>query len=119
MPLGGHDDTQETADWAYTRLASEAPLYRDEFSIYLVQVDSETDAGRELLVDPIDFFRRNIPEMGLGEETDVRAMVLRVNAEISANPKHRSEVWLTIPGSTNAIGLQYKYDRDMVNPEQS
>jgi hypothetical protein len=46
-------------------------------------------------------------------------MVLRVNAEISANPKHRTEVWITYPGSTNAIGIQYKYDRDMVNPEQS
>jgi hypothetical protein len=104
--------------FAYTELkpAGQA-LYPDDFSIFLVQVKSETDAGRELHNDPLDFFRRNIPEL-LGGEKDVRATVFRVNAERSANPKHRSEVWITYPGnSKTAVGIQYKYDRDMITGE--
>jgi hypothetical protein len=36
-------------------------------------------------------------------------MLLRVNAEIPANPVHRSEVWMVYPGTTTAVGVQYKY----------
>src|SRR5262245_26599551 len=104
-----------STDFAYTELKPTGPaLYPDEVSIFLVQVKSETDAGHELLNDPLDFFRRNIPEL-LGDEDDVRAMVLRVNAERSANPHHRSEVWIAYPGgSKTAVGLQFKYSRDML-----
>ena len=118
-------------DFAYIELTPKGPpgtdgprgrLYQDEFSIFLVQVVSESEAGRALLVDPIPFLRENIEELRdrLAEEADVRASVFRVNAEISANPKHRSELWVAYEGSTNAIGLQYKYDRDMTKQaEQS
>lgn len=107
----------ENNDFAYTELTPvRRPLYRDDFRMFLVQVKSETEAGRELHNDPIDFFRRNIPELVEGED-DVKAMVLRVNAERSANPKHRSEVWLSYPsGSKTVVGIQYKYDRDMLAP---
>ena len=44
-------------------------------------------------------------------EEDVRAMVLRVNAEVPANPKHRSYVFAAYPGSMTLIGLQFKYDQ--------
>jgi hypothetical protein len=73
-----------------------------------VQVKSETDSGKSLHNDPIDFLRKQIPEMQLPDE-DVRAMVLRVNAERSANPRHRSELWMVYPGSTTAVGVQYKH----------
>jgi hypothetical protein len=110
---GGYDE----ADFAYTELKpAGAALYPDDFKIFLVQVKSETDAGHELHNDPIDFLRRNVPELLEGEE-DVRATVLRVNAERSANPHHRSELWVSFPGgSKTAVGLQYKYDRDMIAP---
>jgi len=91
------------------------PLYADEFSVFLVQIKSDTDRGQDLLVDPIRFFEENVPEMGLTKGADTRAMVLRINAEVSANPLHRSEVWITYPGSTNAIGLQFKYEKDMLS----
>ena len=46
-------------------------------------------------------------------------MVLRANAERSANPRHRSEVWTVIPdNSKTAVGVQYKYDRDMVKGDE-
>ncbi len=117
-------------DFAYIELTPEGPpstsgrvgrLYQDEFSIFLVQVVSESEAGRALLVDPIPFLRDNIDELrDRLAVKDVRASVFRVNAEISANPKHRSEVWVAYKGSTNAIGLQYKYNRDMTKQgEQS
>jgi len=108
---GEHDKK----DFAYTELKpTEQAIYPDDFKIFLVQVKSETDAGHELHNDPIEFLGRNVPEL-LEGETDVRAMVLRVNAERSANPHHRSEVWIAIPGgSKTAVGIQYKYDRDML-----
>ena len=96
-----------------TRLTAEDPLYEDEFSVFLVQVKSDTDEGHALLVDPIAFFEENVPEMGLAKAPDTRAMVLRVNAEISANPRHRSEIWVSYSG--NAVGLQYKYEKDMLD----
>lgn len=110
MPEGS-----DQPDFHVTRLTAEDPLYEDEFSVFLVQVKSETEAGHALLVDPIAFFEENIPDMGLSKGPDTSAMVLRVNAEISANPRHRSEIWVSYPGSTKAIGLQYKYERDMLN----
>lgn len=101
-------------EFAWTRLTPEGQaLYPDDFSVFVVQVKSDTDIGRALHNDPIGVLREQIPEMGLGDDPDVRATVLRVNAEVPANPRHRSEVWIAIPGSTNAVGVQYKYTRDM------
>jgi hypothetical protein len=112
---GGYE--VDSADFGYIELAPKEggkALYEDDFTIFLVQVKSETDAGRFLHNDPIKFFEKHVPEF-LGDEKEVRAMVLRVNAERSANPKHRSEVWLAYPGgSKTAVGIQYKYDRDML-----
>jgi hypothetical protein len=86
------------------------PGYKDAFKVFLVQVKSDTQRGTQLLVDPISVFRE-IPEMGIGADSDVRAQVLRVNAEISANPVRRSAVWVVIPGNTTAVGIEYKYQK--------
>jgi hypothetical protein len=97
-------------DFAWTRLEPvEQALYEHTFSIFLVQVKSDSEIGRQLLTDPLAVFRDNIPEMRIAEAPDVRAMLLRVNAEIPANPVHRSEVWMVYPGTTTAVGVQYKY----------
>ena len=37
------------------------------------------------------------------------ALVELPRAEIPANPVRRSTVWMIYPGSTNAVGVQYKY----------
>jgi hypothetical protein len=84
----------------------EETLRRDEFSIFLVQVESDKPIGKELLRDPLSVLRKIDVEI---PETDVRAMVLRVNADIPANPRHRSELWMVIPGSTTAVGIQFKH----------
>lgn len=86
--------------------------YPDTFKVFLVQVKSDTELGTQLLVDPLSVFRERIPEMGIRADSDVRAQVLRVNAEISANPVRRSAIWVVIPGSTTAVGIEYKYQRD-------
>ena len=52
-------------DFAWAKLGKKRPLYSDEFEIYLVQVKSDSPAGRALHVDPIAFFEKNIKEMGL------------------------------------------------------
>ena len=85
--------------------------FKDTFKVFLVQVKSDSETGTRLLVDPISVFRE-IPEMGIGDDPDVRAQVLRINAEISANPVRRSAVWLIIPGNTTAVGIEYKYKKD-------
>ena len=51
--------------FAWAKLGKKRPLYSDEFEIYLVQVKSDSPAGRALHVDPIAFFEKNIKEMGL------------------------------------------------------
>jgi hypothetical protein len=85
-------------------------LRRDTYRMFKVQVDSRTDIGREMLKNPIAVLRREvkIPEMEIPE--DVRAMVLRVNAEVPANPKHRSYLFAAYEGSMTLIGLQFKYE---------
>jgi hypothetical protein len=83
----------------------------DHFRVFLVKVKSDTDEGRAMLHDPVAFLERNAKDMGL-KKGETRAMVLRVNAEVPANPKHRNEVWAIYPGSTNAICIQYKEEPD-------
>jgi hypothetical protein len=83
------------------------------FRVFFVQVKSDTELGHFLHDDPLSFFRKNIPEMQISDEADdVRAVSLRVNAERPSNPRHRSEVWAVIPGSTTVAGLQYKHPND-------
>jgi hypothetical protein len=101
----------EGEEFGWSRLVPEEPgqlPYEDSFSVFLVQVKSDSEIGARLLTDPLSVLRENVGEMGL-DDPDVRAQVLRVNAEVPANPVRRSEVWMVYPGSTTAVGVQYKY----------
>jgi hypothetical protein len=105
---------REDDEFAWTRLVPAEPYDlwdEDPVALFLVQVKSESETGKWLLNDPLDLFREKIPEMGIGDGQDVRAQVLRVNAERPANPVRRREVWIVYPGSTTAVGVQYKYAR--------
>jgi hypothetical protein len=97
-------------DFGFSRLKPENPdqlLDEDAFDVYLVQVKSESELGKEELNNPLEVLRR---EAGIDiGDSDVRAQVLRVNAEVPANPVRRSTVWMIYPGSTTAVGVQYKY----------
>jgi hypothetical protein len=104
----------EGEEFGWSRLVPENPgqlPYKDSFSVFLVQVKSDSDIGRALLNDPLTVLRENVREMGIDDE-DVRAQILRVNAEVPANPVRRSEVWMVYPGSTTAVGVQYKYEEE-------
>jgi len=104
-------------DFAYTRLTPSPEGFKPGkqlrdigFEIFLVQVKSETCSGQDLRHDPLKFLRERIPEMRtLLDGTDVHATVLRVNAEVPANPRHTSEVWCVYQGSTTAVGVQFKH----------
>jgi hypothetical protein len=85
------------------------PLRPDEFRTYLVQVKSDAEIGKEMHYNPIEVLRREtrieIPE-------GVRLTMLRANAEVPANPVHRSYVVLVFGGLRIAIAVEYKYEKD-------
>jgi len=96
------------------------------FRMFLVQVKSDSPIGQDLHNDPLRVLRSQIDSLRSDESDklgipplrdDVRAMVLRANAERSANPRHRTEVWIVIPGSTVAVGVQYKHANPDAPPE--
>ena len=100
----------EDRDFAYSRLRPENPeelLGDDIFDMYLVQVKSDSDVGKEELNNPLKVLRERT-DMKIGDP-DVRMQILRVNSEVPANPVRRSTVWMIYPGSTTAVGVQYKY----------
>lgn len=108
--MAQQQDGGAEGDFAYKKIEVESGLLRDDLvpSLFVVQVKSDTDVGQQELNDPIGLYRELIPEMQLGDE-EVRAMLLRVNAEVPANPVHRSHVWALYPGSTIAAGIQFKH----------
>ena len=126
MSEGGQEATDEgliactklsTGSWTKRRFRGqeqvgeeEGALHDDGFSVFLVQVESDTPIGRELLRNPLGVLR-TIDDIDVDiPEKDVRAVLVRVNAEIPANPRHRSELWMVAPGSTTAVGIQFKHD---------
>jgi hypothetical protein len=98
-------------DFAWIELEPKTLLRELDFAMFFVQVVSNSQVGHDLHNNPVRVLRERIPEMDLPEE-DVRATVLRVNAERPANPRHRSELWLQFPGSTNLVGVQYKHPNE-------
>jgi len=107
-------------DFAFAQLKPDGEmLYDDEFSLFLIQVKSDSEFGALLNNDPTEFYRRNIRDI-LGDETDVRATVVRANAEIPANPRHTSQIVATQPGNSATVtAVQYKYPKDMRQPPGS
>ena len=92
-------------------------LPRPGLRIFLVEVKSDTVRGKHLHNHPLDFLRTEIPDMRIPE--GARAMVLRANAERSANPRHRSEVWIVdedpaeaVAGDPTAVGVQFKHPNE-------
>ena len=118
MAVNDREGAREGDDFSWTRLVPGSDrLYPHTFSAFLIQVKSESEIGKRVLNDPLAVFREKIPEMEL--PADTTAMALRVNAEVPANPVHRSEVWIVYPGSTTAVGVQYKYETDQTNAKPS
>jgi hypothetical protein len=102
----------EDDEFGWARLTPETDeqlRYEDRFSVFLVQVKSDSETGRLLHTDPLTVLRERASEMGLADP-DVRLQVLRVNAERPANPVRKSAVWIVYPGSTTAVGVEYKYE---------
>jgi hypothetical protein len=95
--------------WAELKPDTDERLtYEDPFRVFLVQVKSDSETGSRLHIDPRTVLSERVPEMGL-DDPDVRMQLLRVNAERPANPVRKSAVWIVYPGSTTAVGVEYKY----------
>ena len=100
----------EDLSWSLLEPAVQG-LYPDPVSVFLIQVKSDSPIGQELHNDPISVFKR-IDGIPIDDQTDVRATLLRANAELPANPVHRSEIWSIQPGNTLAAGVQFKHATD-------
>ena len=102
-------------NFAFSQLKHDGDmLYDDEVSLFLIQVKSDSDFGALLNNDPTEFYRQHVRDI-LGDETDVRAVVVRANAEIPANPQHTSHIVGTQTGNSATVtAIQYKYEKDMV-----
>ncbi len=96
--------------WSRLEVPEEG-LYPTTFAVFLIQVKSDTPIGRELHNDPIGVLRR-IEGIPIGGDRDVRAILLRANAEQPANPVHHSLIVQIIPGSKLVVITTYKYDKD-------
>jgi hypothetical protein len=89
-------------------------LYQSPVQVFLIHFKSDTDIGALANNDPLTFFRQFIPEMRIPDDgaDDVRAMLLRVNAERPANPVWVRLVAAVIHGSTTVAMLHYKDEND-------
>jgi hypothetical protein len=122
---------------AYTRLVPPPPpdddrppgLYEPRLEIFLIHYKTETDVGALANNDPLAFFEQFIPEIGRRitrdreNNEDVRATLVRINAELPANAMWMHRVAQVIPGSTTIFITDYKdqwdYERDGPNPRFS
>jgi hypothetical protein len=78
-----------------------------QFSTYLIEVKSETDAGRELALDPVNVLAQLVDE---AVDRTWTLSVNRVNADVQIWRVHRFEVWIVIEGKKQAHGMVYKLD---------
>jgi hypothetical protein len=84
------------------------------FEVFLIDVKSDSDIGRRAHVDPVLVFAENIRELGLDPDTlrktrqEVRATILRTNAEIPANPFWRHTMLVKQEGSVILYGIEFK-----------
>jgi hypothetical protein len=94
-----------------SRLVPENPerlLGDPDFSVFQIDVKSESRFGRQAHHDTLEVLTRL--DMGIGR--DWRVELLRVNAELPANPVRRSAIWFVHPKSKTAVGVEYKYHKD-------
>jgi hypothetical protein len=78
-----------------------------QFSTYLIEVKSDTDAGRELALDPVSVLPQLVDE---AVDRTWTLSVNRVNAEVQIWRVHRFEVWVVVEGKKQAHGMVYKLD---------
>jgi hypothetical protein len=78
-----------------------------QFSTYLIEVKSETEAGRELALDPTSVLQLLVDEV---VDRTWTVTVNRVNAVVPIWRVHRFEVWVVIEGKKQAHGMVYKLD---------
>jgi hypothetical protein len=120
----------ENEDLVWTRLVPPPPpdggrpgLYEPRLAIYLIHYKTDSRTGEIANNDPLTFFETFIPEIGeriQRDRPDVRATLVRLNAELPANAMWMHRVAQVIPGSTTIFITDYKdqwdYENDGPNP---
>ena len=115
---GGQQGWQSpNEDLAYTRLVppdwpgnARPGLYEPRFEVFLIHYKSDSELGALANNDPLRFFREFIPEIArhLDRDEDVRATLVRINAERPANAMWIRRMVQVIGGSTTIFISDYK-----------
>jgi hypothetical protein len=109
-------------DLVYTRLVPPPPpedrrpgLYEQRLEIFLIHYKTDSDVGALANNDPLAFFEEFIPEIGnriRRDRRNVRATLVRMNAELPANAMWMHRVAQVIGGSTTIFITDYKDEWD-------
>ena len=99
-------------DFGWSRLV---PENRDEllkpepdFMVFQIDVKSESEFGRAAHTNTLEVLGR-LPDLGIDRHW--RVELLRVNAEVPANPIRRSAIWFVNPTTNTAVGVEHKYEQ--------
>jgi len=85
---------------------AERDLYEPALRVFVVRVKSDSDTGRQVRHDPLGFLRANVPEVEVPDR--LRLTLVRLNAEIPANPVHHIMVFALVEKTDIAAALEYK-----------
>jgi hypothetical protein len=102
---------RESGVFGWSRLVPEEPdqlLGEPDFEVFYVDVKSDSDFGREAHQNTLKVLESFVP----GIEQDWRVELLRLNAEVPANPVRRSAIWAVKAKAKFAVGVEYKYHKD-------
>ena len=98
-------------DFGWSRLVPEnrdGLLAEPEFEVFQVDVKSDSEFGHAAHNNTLEVLQR----LDRGIDRNWRVELLRVNAEVPANPVRRSAIWFVYPQSSTAVGVEYKYQQD-------
>jgi hypothetical protein len=97
--------------FGWSRLVPEEPdhLFGDpDFEVFYVDVKSDSEFGQEAHHDTL----KVLESFDLGIDRDWRVELLRLNAEVPANPVRRSAIWAVNKRTKSAVGVEYKTQKD-------
>ena len=100
-------------DFGWSRLVAENPERllppETDFQVFQIDVKSDSEFGQAAHNHTLKVLEK-LSDLGI--DRDWRVELLRVNAEVPANPIRRRAVWFVNPETKTAVGVEHKYHED-------